>query len=65
MPHYYGPPPTWTPKVFDLELAARAAHCRIKRFRLTEREAEELRAYTGQNEWLVGYPVEIRADVSA
>lgn len=50
-------PPDWATQAFRI-LATPGV--RIKRWRLTETEADELRAYTGQNGMLLGRPVEIK-----
>jgi hypothetical protein len=55
-----GPRPEWGDTPYVIYAHARAANCRINRFRLTEQEASELRAYTGRDDILLGYPVEIK-----
>jgi hypothetical protein len=54
------PAPTWEATPYHLLDAARKANCRINQFRLTQQEADELRAYTGRDDQLLGYPVKIK-----
>jgi hypothetical protein len=52
--------PAWIGTAFNVEHVARNAGWRVNRLRLTRQEADELRAYTGHDDRLIGYPVEIK-----
>jgi hypothetical protein len=52
-------PPTWHVDAFTF-VARIQSGVRIRALRLTERQAGELKAYTGRDDLLLGYPVALR-----
>jgi hypothetical protein len=59
-----GPRPEWGDTPYVIYAHARAANCRINRFRLTQQEAGELKVYTGRDDILLGIPTEIKREAA-
>jgi hypothetical protein len=61
---YHAPAPPWALTVYKVLGNAKQANCRINHFRLTQQEAWELKVYTGRDDILLGYPVEIKREAA-